>query len=133
MAAGLDGVHLPAGADAAAARAVLGVQKLIGISIHGAAEARMLDRTIDYAVLGPVHETASKPGYGPALGVGGVRLIASATSVPVIAIGGITPERIADVMSAGAAGVAVMGSVMRSPVPGAEVTALLAALAAQRC
>ena len=93
----------------------------------------MLDRAIDYAVLGPVHETASKPGYGPALGVGGVRLIASATSVPVIAIGGITPERIADVMSAGAAGVAVMGSVMRSPVPGAEVTALLAALAAQRC
>src|SRR5678816_4100842 len=109
MAAGLDGVHLPAGADAAAARAVLGVQKLIGISIHGAAEARMLDRTIDYAVLGPVHETASKPGYGPALEVEGVRLIVSATPVPVIAIGGITPERISDVMSAGAAGVAVMG------------------------
>jgi thiamine-phosphate pyrophosphorylase len=132
MAAGLDGVHLPAGADAPAARAVLGVQKLIGISIHSPAEARMLDRTIDYAVLGPVHETASKPGYGPALGVGGVRRIASATSVPVIAIGGITPEHIADVMSAGAAGVAVMGSVMRSPAPGAEVTALLAALAEQR-
>ena len=89
----------------------------------------MLDRTIDYAVLGPVHATASKPGYGPALGVEGVRLIANATPAPVIAIGGITPERIANVMSAGAAGVAVMGSVMRSPDPGAEVRALLAALA----
>jgi thiamine-phosphate pyrophosphorylase len=128
MAAGVDGVHLPAGADAAAARAALGPHKLIGISIHGAAEARRLDRTIDYAVLGPVHETASKPGYGPALGVEGVRHIAGTTAVPVIAIGGITPERIADVMSAGAAGVAVMGSVMRSPDPGEEARALLAAL-----
>ena len=45
----------------------------------------------------------------------------SVTAVPVIAIGGITPERVADVMSAGAAGVAVMGSVMRSPDPGEEV------------
>jgi thiamine-phosphate pyrophosphorylase len=133
LAAGVDGVHLPAGSDVTAARAALGPQKLIGISIHGAAEARMLDRTVDYAVLGPVHATASKPGYGPALEVEGVRLIVSATPVPVIAIGGITPERISDVMSAGAAGVAVMGSVMRSPDCGAEVRALLAALAVRRC
>ena len=132
LAAGVDGVHLPAGADAGAARAALGPHKLIGISIHSAAEARRLDRTIDYAVLGPVHETASKPGYGPALGVEGVRADRGATAVPVIAIGGITPERIADVMSAGAAGVAVMGSVMRSPDPGGRSRALLAALAEQR-
>ncbi len=127
-AAGVDGVHLPAGADAAAARAALGPHKLIGISIHGAADACRLDRTIDYAVLGPVHESASKPGYGPALGVKGIRHIAGTTAVPVIAIGGITPGSVADVMSAGAAGVAVMGSVMRSPDPGEEVRALLAAL-----
>jgi thiamine-phosphate pyrophosphorylase len=50
--------------------------------------------------------------------------------VPVIAIGGITPERVAGIVSAGAAGVAVMGSVMRSLDPGAEIMALLAA---QRC
>lgn len=133
FAAGVDGVHLPAGGDVAAARAVLGPQKLIGISIHSAAEARMLDRTIDYAMLGPVHATASKPGYGPALGVEGVRLIAGATPVPIIAIGGITAVRVGDVMSAGAAGVAVMGSVMRAPDPGAEVRALLAALTGQSC
>jgi len=92
-----------------------------------------MDRTIDYAVLGPVHATASKPGYGPALGVEGVRLIAGATPVPIIAIGGITPGRVGDVMSAGAAGVAVMGSVMRALDPGAEVRALLAALTGQSC
>ena len=89
-----------------------------------------LDRTIDYAVLGPVYATASKPGYGPALGAEGVRQIARGAAVPIIAIGGITPQRVADVMSAGAAGVAVMGSVMRSQDPGAEVEALLAALPA---
>ena len=133
LAASVDGVHLPAGGDVAAARAVLGPQKLIGISIHSAAEARMLDRTIDYAVLGPVHATVSKPGYGPALGVEGVRLIAGATPVPIIAIGGITPGRVGNVMSAGAAGIAVMGSVMRALDPGAEVRALLAALTGQSC
>jgi thiamine-phosphate pyrophosphorylase len=128
--AGVDGVHLPAGADAAAAHALLGSEKLVGISIHSAAEARTLDRSvIDYAVLGPVYETASKPGYGPALGPEGVRQIARVASVPIIAIGGITSERVADVTEAGARGVAVMGNVMRSADPGAEIRALLAALA----
>ena len=128
--AGVDGVHLPAGADAAAARALLGPEKLVGISIHSAAEARALDRSvIDYAVLGPVYGTASKPGYGPALGPEGVRQIARTASVPIIAIGGITPERVAAVTEAGARGIAVMGNVMRSANPGAEIRALLAALA----
>lgn len=128
--AGVDGVHLPAGADAAAARALLGSEKLVGISIHSAAEARTFERSvIDYAVLGPVYETASKPGYGPALGPEGVRQIARVASVPIIAIGGITSERVADVTEAGARGVAVMGNVMRSADPGAEIRALLAALA----
>jgi thiamine-phosphate pyrophosphorylase len=131
LALGLDGVHLPAGADAAAARAALGRDALIGISIHAAAEAQRHDRTVDYAVLGPVYATASKPGYGPVLGPEGVRQIARGAPVPIIAIGGITPQRIADVMSAGAAGVAVMGSVMRSQDPAAEVGALLAALRAR--
>jgi thiamine-phosphate pyrophosphorylase len=130
--AGVDGVHLSAGADAAAARALLGHEKRIGISIHSAAEARALDRSlIDYAVLGPVYETASKPGYGPALGAEGVRLIARIASVPIVAIGGITPERVAAVVEAGARGVAVMGNAMRSPDPGAEIKALLAAMAGQ--
>jgi thiamine-phosphate pyrophosphorylase len=80
-------------------------------------------------VLGPVYETASKPGYGPALGPEGVRQIARVASVPIIAIGGITSERVADVTEAGARGVAVMGNVMRSADPGAEIRALLAALA----
>jgi thiamine-phosphate pyrophosphorylase len=129
VAAGADGVHLAAGGDVTGARPSLGQGALVGISIHSIAEARSLDPTVvDYAIVGPVFETPSKPGYGPALGTGGLRAIAAAARLPIIAIGGIAPERVAEIMAAGAAGVAVMGNVMRSSNPGDEVRALLAAL-----
>ncbi len=128
-AAGLDGVHLAAGGDARAARALLGPAALIGISVHAAEEVSRLDPAVaDYAVIGPVNETASKPGYGPALGPGGVRAIAAATSVPLIAIGGITEDAIEALSAAGAAGIAVMGGVMRGSEPAGAVRSLIAAL-----
>ena len=129
-AARLDGVHLAGGSDAAMGRAKLATGALLGISVHNVAEARALDPAIvDYAVAGPVYQTASKPGYGPALGIEGLRAIVSAARVPIIAIGGIDALRVGELRRAGAAGVAVMGSVMRALDPAAEVRALLAALA----
>jgi thiamine-phosphate pyrophosphorylase len=129
--AGADGVHLPAGSDVAEARRLLGKDALIGLSIHGAEEARAVDaRLVDYVVAGPVFETASKPGYGPALGPQGLTLIAKACPVPVIAIGGVTFENIPDCLVAGAAGIAVMGGVMRAENPGDAVAQLIAALGA---
>jgi thiamine-phosphate pyrophosphorylase len=128
-AAGLDGVHLSAGSDAAAARAALGPNALVGISIHGTAEAAALDPTVvDYAIAGPAFLTASKPGYGPALGPEGLAAIRRATAVPVVAIGGIEAHNAADVMYAGAAGIAVMGSVMRAADPNKTIADLLVAL-----
>jgi thiamine-phosphate pyrophosphorylase len=128
-AAGLDGVHLSARDDAAAARAALGPEALIGISIHSAAEAAALDPVmIDYAVAGPAYLTASKPGYGPALGPGGFAAICRAARVPVVAIGGIEPENEAAVLAAGAAGIAVMGSVMRAEDPKNVIGDLLMAM-----
>jgi thiamine-phosphate pyrophosphorylase len=130
QAAGLDGVHLSAGGDAAAARATLGPRAIIGISIHGAAEAMTLDpAVVDYAVAGPAYLTASKPGYGPALGPDGLAAICRAARVPIVAIGGIEPGNVAAVTAAGAAGVAVMGSVMRAADPRRVIENLLAALA----
>jgi thiamine-phosphate pyrophosphorylase len=129
VAASADGVHLAAGGDVAGARAVLGPNARVGLSIHSVAEARSLDPTLaDYTIAGPVFETPSKPGYGPSLGPAGIRAIVGATRVPVIAIGGITPERVVEIIAAGAAGIAVMGSVMRARDPGDEVRALLAVL-----
>jgi thiamine-phosphate pyrophosphorylase len=127
--AGAQGVHLPAGGDAAEARRLLGPEALIGLSIHDIEEARRAGANVlDYVIAGPVFETESKPGYGPALGADGLARIAKACAVPVIAIGGINPENVLDCRSAGAAGIAVMGGVMRAKNPAGAVMQLLASL-----
>lgn len=127
--AGTDGVHLPSGSDAAAARKRLGAGKLIGLSIHTATEAAAVDpATVDYAIAGPAFETPSKPGYGPEIGRRGLRELAAAAHVPLLAIGGINTVRIGDVIAAGCAGIAVMGGVMRAADPAVEVKALTASL-----
>lgn len=130
-ACGSDGVHVPAGGDPAAARKMLGREKLIGVSLHTVTEAEAIDSgAVDYAIAGPAFETASKPGYGPEIGRRGLAEIAGAAPVPVLAIGGLNATRAAEVLAAGPAGIAVMGSVMRATDPGQEVKALLAILAA---
>jgi thiamine-phosphate pyrophosphorylase len=127
--AGVDGVHLPSGADTARARAELGPQTLIGVSIHTVTEAEAIDPTVvDYALAGPAFETVSKPGYGPEIGRKGLAEMARAARVPLLAIGGINTLRVAEVIAAGCAGVAVMGGVMRAADPGLEVGALVATL-----
>jgi thiamine-phosphate pyrophosphorylase len=126
-AAGADGVHLSAGSDPAAARELLGAQKLIGVSIHTVTEAESIDpSSVDYVLAGPAFETASKPGYGPELGRKGLAAISRVARVPVFAIGGVNTARLADLIAEGVAGVGVMGSVMRAPDPEREVRALVA-------
>ena len=133
IAIALEGLHLPEGGDAAKARKRLGRHKLIGLSVHTPDQAVAADPAfLDYLIAGPVFETASKPGYGPALGPDGVSSFVQATKLPVIAIGGIDASNIAAVMRAGAAGGAVMGSVMRAPDPTRAVRELIAALTAAK-
>jgi thiamine-phosphate pyrophosphorylase len=128
-AAGVDGVHLPSGADPAGARVALGRGALIGISVHGVSEAEDLDPVlVDYAIAGPAFETASKPGYGPALGARGLAAIAAVTPVPIIAIGGIEPANVRQVLDAGATGIAVMGGLMRAAAPEREMKWLIDAM-----
>ena len=130
---GAAGVHLPAGSDANAARALLGPEKLVGVSIHTVTEAEATDpKAADYAIAGPAFETASKPGYGPEIGRRGLAEIAAAARVPVLAIGGLNTTRAAEVLAAGPIGIAVMGSVMRASDPEEEVRALLATVAGAR-
>jgi thiamine-phosphate pyrophosphorylase len=130
-AAGLDGVHLPAGGDVAAARAALGPQALIGLSIHSVKEAQALEGTaLDYAIAGPVFATGSKPGHGPALGDAGLAAIARTTPIPIVAIGGINSKTVAEITPGNIGGIAVIGAVMRNADPQAEISALLQALKA---
>jgi thiamine-phosphate pyrophosphorylase len=130
QAAGADGVHLPAGSDPVAVRAMLGPDKLIGVSIHTVTEAEAIaPGSADYAIAGPAYETASKPGYGPEIGRKGLGDIARAAKVPLIAIGGLNATRAAEVLAAGVVGIAVMGSIMRAADPEQEMKALLATVA----
>ena len=100
---------------------------LVGRSCHSAAElARARAEGCDWAFLSPVFPTASKPGYGPALGVEGFAALAP-LGPPAYALGGVGPDDVPGLLAAGAAGVAVMGPVMREP---SVVGAYLAALSA---
>lgn len=131
---GADGIHLPGGSGAqavASARLLLPEAALVGISAHGPAEvAAAAEAGADYATLSPIFETASKPGYGPSVGLAGLR-VGAARGIPVLALGGIMPEAARDCVAAGAAGVAVMGGLMSARDPGAAAGRYLAALTAR--
>ena len=127
-ATGADGVHLPSGGSPAAARGRL-PGALIGASAHSAGEAAALLRAgADYVTVSPVFVTASKPGYGPALGVDGLARIVARAPGPVVALGGITPENAAWCLGTGVRGLAVMGEIMRAADPQATVECILRAM-----
>jgi thiamine-phosphate pyrophosphorylase len=129
-ASGAAGIHLPGGLSPTAFRSRLPPGALIGCSTHDAMElAAAADAEADYVTLSPIFATASKPGYGPALGLERLRAAASATAIPVIALGGIGAANAAACLGAGAAGIAVMGEVMAANDPAAALRDLLAAIA----
>jgi thiamine-phosphate pyrophosphorylase len=129
-AGGAAGIHLPGGVSPAAFRSELPGGALIGCSTHDAAElAAAANAGADYATLSPIFATASKPGYGPALGLERLEAFASMAAIPVIALGGIGVANAAACLRAGAAGIAVMGEVMAADDPAAAVRDLLAAIA----
>jgi len=125
VAVGAHGVHLPSGGSPEAARARL-PGALVGASVHSAEEAAALLRAgADYVTVSPVFLTASKPGYGPALGLEGLARIVARAPGPVVALGGIIAENAASCLRTRARGIAVMGEIMRSADPQATVARIL--------
>ena len=112
--------------DIAAARDQLPPATLVGRSVHSV-EAATGSTGADYVLVGHVYSSASKPGLPP-LGVSGVAVIAAAASCPALAIGGITPERVAEVVGAGASGVAVIGAIAEADDPTVAAASLRMAL-----
>jgi thiamine-phosphate pyrophosphorylase len=128
IAAAADGVHLPGGSDPSAARRRLPVG-LIGVSVHAPEEAAaQLAAGADYVTLSPIFLSASKPGYGPAVGLDALATAVRLSPGAVIALGGIDAANAASCLAAGARGVAVMGGVMRAADPEETVRGLLAAI-----
>jgi len=130
----VDGVLVWAGAAGSAGHAAVHLSAadalpvprpaLLGRSCHSAPELTAARAEgCDWAFLSPLSATASKPGYGPVLGVAGLAALVP-LGPPVFALGGVRPEDVAGCRAAGAHGVAVMGPVMRDP---SAVTRYLAA------
>lgn len=116
-----DGLHLPG--DSASVEKVIEETNrrfIIGSSVHTLTEAKQRETEgADFITYSPIYPTLSKPDYGPAVGVEGLRNVAKGISTPIFALGGITPKRVSECLDAGAYGVAVMSGVM-SPENGVQ-------------
>ena len=102
-----DGVHFPFGTfPAEPALASLG-EKIVGASVHSLTEAQdAARRGAGYLLLAPVFDPLSKPASGKSLGLEQLNAVCSAVAIPVIALGGMVPDRFAEVLQAGAGGIA---------------------------
>ncbi len=130
LACDADGVHL--GQDDIPlpyARKVLGKNKIIGISVAAPNEARAAEMAgADYLGAGPVFATLSKKDIGPVLGLEGLREIRQAAKIPILAIGGISATNAAEVIRAGADGVAVISAIAGAADPKKAANELVSCL-----
>jgi thiamine-phosphate pyrophosphorylase len=130
--AGASGVHV--GQDdlgVEGARALLGHEKLVGISTHTLEQFRAAAATsADYIAVGPVFATSSKSNPDPVVGTEFVRRVRDLSDKPIVAIGGITLDNAASVISAGADCVAVISDVLRAADRGRRAKQYLETLGA---
>ena len=123
-----DGVHL--GHDSfpvETARSLLGPARLIGASTHSEAEIDAA-QAADFIVFGPVHATPSKVAYGAPQGLKKLQRAVVQSTVPVLAIGGITAARIPEIIETGAQGVALISAIGAALDPAQAARALLRAM-----
>ena len=106
------------------ARTLMGESCLIGYSAHGIHEGRAaVANGVNYLIYSPIFPTRSKPGH-PGVGIKRLKAFCEAIpDVPVFALGGISPNRVAECLEAGAYGVAVVSGVFRAPNTGKAVDA----------
>lgn len=111
-----DGVHL--GQDdlpVADARRLLGPDRLIGLSTHNPQQVReAAELKPDYIGFGPIFSTATKADHDPVVGLEGLRVARTLTTLPMFAIGGITADRVDDIIAAGANGIAVISAILKA-------------------
>jgi thiamine-phosphate pyrophosphorylase len=110
-------------------RAIADKRLRIGVSVHSKEEAVEAElKRADWIVFGPVYDTPSKRAYGPPQGLAKLERVAATVRLPVIAIGGITPERVPEVLGAGARGVAAISAILAADSPGHATRRFLEAL-----
>lgn len=126
LAAGV-GIHLPDAAPPLTSDEASGLAPAawLGRSLHDASHA--LNESLSYVIFGHVFPSGSKPGLPPR-GLDYLQRVASMTTRPVLAIGGITAENSGDALAHGAAGVAVIGAILDAPDIGGATRELRAAI-----
>ena len=120
FAAEASGVHVgQEDLRAEAARSVIGTRKLLGVSTHTLEQFKQAVATsADYVAVGPVFSTSTKANPDPVVGIELIRRVRRLTDKPIVAIGGITLERVVEVIQAGADSVAVISDILLAPDPG---------------
>jgi thiamine-phosphate pyrophosphorylase len=120
----VDGFHFPDGTKIPAGLREQFPTALIGVSTHSIAAALAAAGSgADFVTFGPVYATPSKMAFGPPQGLEALAAAVAAATIPVFAVGGITPERAAACRGAGAHGVAVIRAIMESADVAATVGA----------
>lgn len=128
LAAGADGVHVgQSDLDPVSVRSIVR-DLIVGLSVSTVAEAvAAQEQPVDYLGAGPVFATPTKPEAASAIGLDGLAAICATTSLPVVAIGGLSAQHCADVRRAGAAGVCVVSAICAADDPRSAAAGLAAA------
>ncbi len=126
---GARGVHLPAaGPSPGSVRQRFGHRLAIGTSAHDLDElGRAEPEGADFVTYGPVYPPGSKGGSASIVGIEGLRSAVKSTSLPVFALGGITPERVLGCREAGASGIAVVSGILGAEDVGGAVRSYVGA------
>jgi len=128
LAAGAAGVHVgETDLPVVAIRRFAPAGFVIGASLGGDRELENA-KDADYVGIGPLFSSGSKLDAGDALGIDGFRRLASLCELPAIAIGGITLDRVPQIMDAGAAGVAAINAIFKGADPEGATRLLAAAI-----
>ena len=134
LAADADGVHVgQSDMHPSDARALIGPDRILGLSITDASEMRPADLApVDYIGVGPIYLQATKPNAAPPIGPEGLTAIRALTRLPIVAIGGVGPANAEVLIRAGADGLSVVSALMAAPDPAMAARELTAAIARAR-
>jgi len=129
-----DGLHVgQEDCDARSARARIGPDMILGVSVETEVLAAAIDPAIvDYAGVGPVFATPTKPDHKQPVGIDGLARLVAASPVPTVAISGLKAEHAAPVLAAGADGLAVVSAICGKPDPRRAAEEIAEAIAAAR-
>ena len=135
LACDADGVHVgQSDLPCTVVRRLVGPDRLVGVSVGSVAEAVQAERDgADYLGVSPVFATSTKPDAPPAVGLDGLRAIRAAVRLPLVAIGGLHSGNAAEVLAAGADGLAVVSAIMAAADPAAAARQLRACRGCRAC